>query len=750
MRLNNRKIIGYSIMIVLIVVFILIISQPPEEPTASEVTSGENQGKTIDQFEADDLNLENDRYQLHFDGRYGSIQITDRRTGQSWDSIPIIDETMPPNNQSYVRSPLFVRYTEGKGNIQTYPFKEQGTMSAEVIDDGKAILANFELVNLQMAFTIEYRLNTEGLEITIPYDSIQDGVEKKLVSIEVMPFFEAATEQDEGALVIPDGSGALIKFKENHPQFFYPYSEFIYGGDHAFQKQVYQKLRQNKQEKLSYSPREIVALPIYGIYKNDKAFLAVIQSGDEDAKINATPSGIRNINLYRSSAEFIYRNEDNIFLGDSGEIPMTLSEMIPGDRSMRFILLQGEQANYSGMANGYRNYLINTKGIQPVQDQEMKYQLRLLGGVLQDEIIGSTFVSMTTFEQAKSIIDQLMDKGIQSLEVTMEGWSDEGKFGNQPDHFPADRHLGGMDGLRELSEYAKARGIDLYLTTNYVKPFKKSDALRKSRDTIRGLNKEVLEVYKPYVTTRQASRELYYFLKPDTIFKRHINKEVTTFSELGLTGVQLNHMGNTLYSDPGSKQPSFRKDTMNTWVESMDLMREQVGRTSVEYGFAYSFGHIDKINDIPLDSSQYFFADETIPFLQISLHGLIPYTASPSNLRDDPQAEFLRALEYGAQPSFELTYEDPVLLKRTMIDNLFSSKFADWMDRSVEEYSQVEAVLNQVSYEPIINHEMLQSGVYSTTYANGIKVIVNYNKTAVTAEGLVIAGYGFEVKGGTE
>ncbi len=750
MRLNIRKLIGYSIIILLLVVFILIISQPPEDPTASGATVKQELIKEIDQFEAEDLELTTDKFQLKYDGRYGSVHITDRQTGMIWDSIPIIDETVPPNNHNYMRSPVFIRYTEGKGDSQTHPFKEAAILSAQLIDGGKAIRADFEMSNLQINFAIEYRLGEDGLEVSVPYDSIQDGVDKKLVSIEIMPFFEAATELEEGALVIPDGSGSIIKFNEGHPQYFYPYSEYVYGGDHAYRKHVYQKLRQNEPETLSYGPRENVALPIYGLYKTNKAFLAVINNGDEDAKINATPSGIRNIQLYRTSSEFIYRNDDNVFLGSSGEIPMTLSKMISGDRSVRYVLLQGEDANYTGMATAYRNYLIADKGVVPVQDQDVKYQLRLFGGVLQDEIIGTTFVSMTTFEQAKSIIDQLIDKGVQSIELTMEGWSDEGEFGDQPDHFPASRKLGGTKGLQELSEYAESLGIELYVSTNYVKPYKKSDGIRKSKDVIRGLNKEILKAYKPYVTTRQASKELYYYMKPATVFERYISKEANKFSELGLGGVQLNYMGNTLYSDPGSKHPTNRIDTLQTWVDSMELMRNKVGKASVEYGFAYAFGHVDRITDVPLGSSQYFFSDESIPFLQIALHGLIPYTAAPSNLRDDPRIEFLRALEYGALPSFELTYEDPVRLKRTMVDDLFSTKAADWLDRSVIEFTQASEVLSQVSYEPITKHEMLQSAVYSTTYANGIQVIVNYNEIAVTVADLVIQPYGYEVKGGTD
>ncbi|TLS52612.1 hypothetical protein FE782_08220 [Paenibacillus antri] len=751
LRTHAWKIAGYAVTAALTIAFILVISEPPAEPAAPAAAAVEEPKPELNEFGAPDLSLENERFRLRFDGRYGGVTVTDKATGETWVSIPAIDETMPPNNQRFIRSPVHIRYTEGKGSAQTYPFKEQGALQAKLSDAGDAIVAAFDLPTLGMSFVMEYRLTDDGLEIVIPFDSIRDGVDKKLVSIEPLPFFEAAAGTERGAVVIPDGSGAIIPFKESHPPYFEIYSEFIYGGDHAFRKNVYQKVTDNERELLSYGPREMAALPIYGIYKEgDKAFLAVVQDGAEDAKINATPSGLRGIQLYRTSAEFIYRNDDVVFLGSSGEIPLTLSDMIPGDRSIRYVFLQGDAADYVGMASAYRKYLTTVQGVVPVEGQSPAYQLRLFGGVLQDEILGRTFISMTTFDEARRMLEGLIERGVRSIELTLEGWNDGGAFGNQPAHLPADRRLGGTADLKALADYAASQGIDLYLKTNYVKPFHKSRAMKESSDAIRGLNKELMKVYKPYVTTRQASYELYYLLKADRVSERYVEKEMPAFAELGATGVQLGLMGSMLYSDPGSKTPTYRKTTLDAWVRSMDAAREHAGKAAVDYGFGYALGHVDRIDDIPLDSSHFLFEERAIPFYQIAVHGMIPYTAKPSNLRDDPKAEFLRALEYGALPSFRFTHEDPAMLKRTMVDDLFSSRFSEWADLSVREYNEAAAVLEQVAGEPIVAHERLAEGVFRTTYGNGVQVIVNYNSKETSADGATVPALGYAVKGGAQ
>ena len=131
--------------------------------------------------------------------------------------------------------------------------------------------------------------------------------------------------------------------------------------------------------------------------------------------------------------------------------------------------------------------------------------------------------------------------------------------------------------------------------------------------------------------------------------------------------------------------------------ENHQLFKQSLGKVSVDYGFAYTLANVDTIHGIPTDSSHFVYLDETIPFYQIAIHGLIPYTGKPINLRDDGQIEWLRAIEYGAYPSFELTYKDTSQMKRTMEDRLFSSSYDYWFEKSLEEYEEFAYLYEQTA-----------------------------------------------------
>lgn len=58
-------------------------------------------------------------------------------------------------------------------------------------------------------------------------------------------------------------------------------------------------------------------------------------------------------------------------------------------------------------------------------------------------------------------------------------------------------------------------------------------------------------------------------------------------------------------------------------------------------------------------------------------------------------------------------------------------------------------MLNLVASAEIDGHEQLQTGVYCTTYSNGIRVYVNYNKQAATVDGISVPAEDFVyVQGG--
>jgi len=718
----------------------------PAEPDPIKPASTAGADIQLTEVAANTLKAENDQLQLFIDEMSGQLRISDRSSGIDWYGAPPVDSKMPAANQKFVNNPINIYYTLGKEIIMTNPEKEKAQLSISDIVSG--VRVNYRVESLGLAFAMEYRLLDDGLDVIIPYDSIQETGHARLTGLEPLPFFEAATPADDGALFLPDGSGALISFDANKPKSFEFYSEHIYGGDHAFQIKVYDQVGAIRFETVSKSPREKIALPVFGLYKSDKAFLGIVMEGAADAKINAYPSGVRNIELYRISTEFIYRNDDAIYVGNSGKIPMTERNLIEGDRSIRFITLKADKADYVGMAESYREYLVEEQALAVVSDNELKLQLRLFGGVEREEVLGNTFIDMTTFIEAKSIIDRFLSQGIDRIEVTLEGWSNDGYLGNQPQHFPAAKELGGNDDLKQLAAYLDDQGIPLYLQANYVKSFSESNEVKASKDAIRGLNKEVLNLNKPFNGTLQHSRELYYLLKPDRVFHHYIKNEAEDFSLSGADGVQLQYMGDFIYSDH-DKLPAYRRSqTMDTWIKSINLMREQVGRASVEYGMAYTLGHVDRIDNIPIDSSHYTILDETIPFYQIAIHGYVPYVAKPANLTDDPRVYKLRLLEYGAMPSYELTYNESSNLNRTLIVELFSTAYEYWAKPAAEQYKELESILAPLADKKIIDHDILQHKLNRTTFEDGTQIVLNYNSYDVTMDGQIIEAFDYKVLSG--
>ncbi len=723
-------------------------TEPTETPTAEQAASVPAEPEALYPISATTKVLENDQYELYLDEATANVRVVSKATGTQWLGAPQLSRTAMPNEKKFVDSAVHIRYTEGADITQTYSLKDkETTFEVQSIEDALRIAFNFGL--LRISFAIEYRLTAQGLDVTIPDDSISEQGIARLISIEALPFMNAAKETDEGAMLLPDGSGALLHFRENHPAYLKGYSEVIYGADPVFIKHSHDYIDSAWQRMLN--PKESIALPVFGIYRNGVGVLGIVKEGDYDARINGTPAGVRAIKLYRASAEFLYRKDDSIIIGNSGLIPYYQGFRIPGNRTVGFVLLEGSDANYVGMAKRYRDYLMHDRSITPVIQDQPVVSVKLFGGIQREEILGHTFIPMTTFEQARTLTEALRQAGVTALELTVSGWSKNGAYGNQPEHFPVERKLGGLAGLQQLADYARNQDIVLYLSANYVRPYHDSNGMSKRKDTVRGMDREIFESYNYYPSDRWNVRsEAFYLLKPDRVYERHIEAEADQYKELGIAGIHLDYMGNLLYSDQTRGEYLERSDTAAVWRKTLDLLRAKTGRTSVDYGYAYTLGHIDRIEQAPVDSSHFIYTDETVPFYQIALHGLVPYYAAPINLLDHEVNQKLRMVEYGALPSFELTYAETNQLQRTMEDRLFSSYYEDWMDTVIDEQQKLQELYGRIAGRFIEHHEKAGQDVYKTTYDNDVEVWVNYSDAAATISGVTIEAKSYTVRGGSE
>src|SRR5690606_24403050 len=141
----------------------------------------------------------------------------------------------------------------------------------------------------------------------------------------------------------------------------------------------------------------------------------------------------------------------------------------------------------------------------------------------------------------------------------------------------------------------------------------------------------------------------------------------------------------------------------------------------VEYGNAYTLGKVNRIEEAPLAHSGYIYTDEAVPFFQLVMHGLVPYHASPINLREDAEVEWLKGIEYGALPSAQLTGELSSKLHRTAATSLFSSHAEDWIEPITQEVQELMPLYEAIAGQQMIKHEQLAQGVFRTTYENGVE-----------------------------
>jgi hypothetical protein len=159
----------------------------------------------------------------------------------------------------------------------------------------------------------------------------------------------------------------------------------------------------------------------------------------------------------------------------------------------------------------------------------------------------------------------------------------------------------------------------------------------------------------------------------------------------------------------------------------------------------YALDSIDYVHRLTSDYSYDVFVTEEVPFAEIVLHGLRPYSLEWSNLRDEWQPEFLRGIEYGAYPAYVLSGDDASDMRRAYSLWYYSLKAGDWMERIAEEYRKSNEALAEVQSRFITGHRSLAPGVKETTYGDDYRVIVNYNKREFRRGGVVVPAEDFVV-----
>jgi hypothetical protein len=605
-----------------------------------------------------------------------------------------------------------------------------------------------ELVTFTIA--IEYQLEKDSLVVTVPTGKIEETGGAKIYNLQLLRYFGAANKEETGYMVVPNGSGSLINF--NNGKISAPtYLQYVYGIDPL------------STDFSVVENTEDARLPIFGVKKEESAYIGVIENGDALGIITADVAGKLNGYNYVYPT-FLLRGTEKLAMfgttGQGSDLPVVESEIYKLDIKVRYSFMEKEDASYAGMANYLRNDLLS-KGILDKNEEEesIPFYVDIIGGVKQTEhFLGIPYHELykaTTFKEAGIIADSLYALGITNLRMNYEGWFNGGFYHDVPDKITGVSKLGGKKELEKLSDKIEEKGGKLFIDVAFQKVTYISKRYRYQVESSKYYGGGFTAIFGQVnpVTLRNLSalgyRETLYNLISPKFITRYVEKFVKAIDKYEITGIALRDLGDTLHSDKKRTNVINREEAKCVIQDQLRKVDSTGKDVIVNGGNFYSLGYIDEIMNMPLTHNAYYLIDEEIPFYQMIVHGTMNYTGATINLSDtyDKTDLVLRLIEYGASPHFTFTYEDSNNFKYSGMNRFYATKYDNWLEDIRDIYKEVNDVLCLVTGRYVTNHEILSDGVRKITYDNGIVLYININKNDAIIGDDIISGRSYKLLG---
>lgn len=619
----------------------------------------------------------------------------------------------------------------------------QSEKIANIIKNNGGLQLIYKIPSLGFEITAEFTLQDNAVVSFIPSNGLKESNEdSRLMSIIALPYFGAARQGDKGYFVSPDGSGAITKFDEPRITRDIAYEKQVYGPDMTFSD-----LTQNPE----YSEMN-VTMPVIGTIKKGIMLSSFAVTSEEKASIVLANPGNRSLPFYRSGFMFTLRNDYYIRLSKSSE-PFRKTEKNKSAGDLKVITYinvdKNKDFNYVNVAQKTKEVLLqNWKdkyGIDKKMSDEYDTSYMNIKVFLGAENRWSSTINgvkvMTTFNEVQEIYNKLKENGVKNVRISVLGWMDNGYFANATDKFNPESAFGGAKDFEKLIAWAKSEGIELSIENNDIELYGKPEhgiSLRSS--TVRRPGTEYMQFKYPTAAGVYRQGTDFYILNPLYFKKNFMNKDIDKIKSYGVESIDLTTYGDKLFTDYNMSNPLLRKESLNLYMDILKKYDSSFKNVSVYYGNDYAASVADKILDIPLNKSYNPMLDEAVPFIQIVYHGLLNYYSDPINSDDHPRTAFLKAIEYGALPSYELTYRRTDQLKYTYYDKLFSSDYITWLNDVTTSYNSVVNDLVDLRNQTITNHYkvLADKKVYCTEYSNGTKIYVNYEDAKVSVQNIEI------------
>ena len=439
------------------------------------------------------------------------------------------------------------------------------------------------------------------------------------------------------------------------------------------------------------------------------------------------------------------------------------------DIAVEYRFLEGDDADYSGIARSYRDYQLKRGACRPISAR-LKEQPLLEYAVRHPEVRirqawkpvpSPVFDQVTrneppvkpvvTFDRVKEIVDECLRQGVDGAEFCLVGWNVGGHDGRFPQIFPVEPTLGGEEKLKECVKYAQEKGYQIVGHSSFRDCYMIADTW----DSEYVVEKNPDGTLKKGKTSWGGGR--LYTMCPQRAYERFCPKQCAEMATLGFKGLFYVDVTTSRSLFP-CNDPRHRLNNGQRAVWEANIMNElrsTFGGSASEGAFDFCIGSVDSALTVqwvkPFDPPKNKMVDEYIPLWQLVYHGIVVSTPFRTmiNCTANPDKRFLLKLaEFGGRPTYYwhscfVTGRPPSMgtidLEATTDEKMRQS--VAWMKQGCDEYAR----RSDLQFQFMERHEVLSPGVARITYGNGAKMLVNYTGAVVAVDGVDVPSMDYVV-----
>lgn len=690
-------------------------------------SNSKNKYRTMENIILDSQVLaSNTDYDLLWDNEGRAVILKSVSDGQYWSDI-LYDLFLQGNTNANANSPLSITVANTKSlkwnTVTSYSQVEAGNASVvcKKLENGIRVTYFFDLYKI--AVPMDYTLKGDALRITVDSSKIlEDGTDFKLISISVAPFLcSVKNDAENGSLFIPCGSGGIIYSAET-PGGAKKYTGEVYGEDAARRKPV------------NLVDSQKVNFPVFASYGNGKGIMGIIEKGAAACELEAQAGDSRlgysniGVNFYvRGFDEYSY-----VYHGKYQGITRRANQDISGQTlSVIYRPLYGNDADYNGVAKIYREYLLKNGMLEKSKLDGSPYALTILGGTnITTSIFGiprQKTVSLTTFNQASEIVEDLKNRAGELPYIRMMGYGDKGiRIGSIAGGKKFQPVYGSSKDLKKLLEVCEQS--NLFFDFDIIYFSKSSFGYSISFDVAKTAILHKAERFYVNPLRVNDKENPYYVIARDKLDSA-AEYALQKAERFGINAVTFSSLGSTAFSDY-SDASYINKYGMEEAAQSVIRNAKNKYKVAVADANLYAAAAADVAFDTPTDNGYYDVFDLEVPFYQMVLHSYKPMYTSAVNLADNTPLAIAKAAAYGMGLGYTVTYDYVNESDDLSVFPLYGTGYKDNADdiKKVLVQARYIDLYQAVKDAELISYQIDQNLVSCSEFSNGITVYANQSK----------------------